>query len=138
MMDLVDPYEHPNPNLLYCPENVPGLGCDEDELFHCSLRGCLCTEGCGGAGCSCLHQGRSNYDQDGRLKVLLQNTNEDNVADQHERSPFLECHDGCNCDVQKCLNRYDKTLTDIVNILEELIRDFNKMLNCRLILAGSF
>jgi len=93
-MELDDPYSHPLANVLYCPENVPGLGCEE-ELFEEDLRGCdCCSHACP---CTCLtvtRQGQKMPNYQGNQYLHLD-------IDQ----PLLECHSGCKCNPALCRNR---------------------------------
>ena len=89
---FLDDYTHPDPSLLYTPENIPGKGCDE-SVFEDNLAGCTCSDSCpleNGPTCPCCADG-PNY-RDG----LFLHLNTSKVV--------IECSDRCSCGTE-CQNR---------------------------------
>ncbi|KAL7079569.1 hypothetical protein ACQ4LE_001721 [Meloidogyne hapla] len=82
----------------YITENVAGPGLDPSELED-QFEGCSCVGECSAASnCSCLFNGKPNYDKEGRFL---------HSPPTASTSVHMECSNNCECALfpEKCSNR---------------------------------
>lgn len=85
-----DNYDHIDNSLIYSSTNIPGPGCNMNDLNSCLNQMCNCTDLCQAPSCECFGTaGYNNYDNFGKLISV---------------NRFIyECNDLCKC--TSCQNR---------------------------------
>lgn len=85
-----DNYDHIDNSLVYSSTNIPGPGCNMNDLNSCPNQMCNCTDLCQAPSCECFSTaGYNNYDNFGKLISV--------------NRLIYECNDLCKC--TSCQNR---------------------------------